>query len=117
VSGAGASDHGELSIALRRTGGLLAGHVLESSLDTRELDPEEAEGLRALLVTAGIPALAARSPITGPGADMYQYELVVTSEEEAHRIVVSGRAVPDELRPLIELLERRAPGGGGVPGG
>jgi hypothetical protein len=108
VSGAGASDRGALSIAFRRSGGLLPGNVLETSLDARELEDEEAARLRALVEAAGIPGLAARSPITAPGADMYQYELVATGEEGTHRIVVSGSAVPAELKPLVELLEHRA---------
>jgi hypothetical protein len=83
---------------------------------TRASRAQEARHLRGLLEAADIPALASRSPITGPGADMYHYELAVSGEQGTHRVAVSGRAVPGELRPLIELLERRAQGRGEAAG-
>lgn len=100
-------DQGELSIALRRSGGLLPGNTLETSLDAEELGDEEAGHVRSLVAAADIPALAARSPITGVGADMYQYELLVRCGDEAYRILVRGSGVPDQLVPVIELMERR----------
>jgi len=96
------------SISLRRSGGILPGRVLESSLREEELEPEEAERVRALLDAADVPALAARSPLAGPGADMYQYELEVERDDSEHCVRIAGSAVPEGLRPLVELLERRA---------
>jgi hypothetical protein len=96
------------SISLRRSGGILPGRVLESSVREEELEPEEAERVRTLLDAADVPALAARSPVTGPGADMYQYELEVERDDSKHCVRIAGSAVPDRLKPVVELLERRA---------
>jgi len=100
------ADPGPLSVTLRRSGGLLPGHVFEASLDAGALDADEAVELQRLVAAANVPALAARSPIRGLGADMYQYELRVDDGGRCERVVVSGAAVPEELKPLIERLER-----------
>ena len=98
------------SISLRRSGGILPGRVLESSLKEEDLEPEEAEQVRALVEAADLPGLAARSPLAGRGADMYQYELEVTRNDSKHCVRIAGSAVPARLKPLVELLERRAAG-------
>lgn len=88
-------------LSFRRSGGLFAGNVLATTVPIdEELEP--------LLERADLPALAERSPIRGPGADVYQYELVLEGEGPPRRVIVQQTAVPDELRPLIEWLERRA---------
>jgi hypothetical protein len=96
------------SVSLRRSGGILPGRVLESSVREEELEPGEAERVRALLDAADVPGLAARSPVAGPGADMYQYELEVERDDTKHCVRIAGSAVPEGLRPVVELLERRA---------
>jgi len=96
---------GSVSIALRRSGGILPRRVLETHTREQDLEPQEAERLRALVAAGDLDRLAARSPITGPGADMYQYDLRVDDGHREHRILISGTAIPEELRSLIELLE------------
>jgi hypothetical protein len=90
-----------LRLSFRRSGGIFAGNVLATTV------PIDAE-LKPLVERADLPALAERSPITGPGADVYQYELVLEGEGPPQRVIVHQTVVPDELRPLIERLERRA---------
>ena len=90
-----------LRLSFRRSGGLFAGNVLATSAP---VDDE----LAPLVERANLPALAERSPISGPGADVYQYELVLEDDRPPQRVIVQQTAVPDELRPLIERLERRA---------
>jgi hypothetical protein len=90
-----------LRLSFRRSGGLFAGNVLVTSVSVDE-------ELAPLVAEADLPKLAERSPIRGPGADVYQYELVLEGDGPPRRVVVQQTAVPDELRPLIERLERRA---------
>ncbi len=90
-----------LRLSFRRSGGLFAGNVLATSVSVDE-------ELAPLVSQADLPGLAERSPISGPGADTYQYELVLEGDGPPRRVVVQQTAVPDELRPLIDWLERRA---------
>ena len=92
---------GRLRLSFRRSGGLFAGNVLATSVAV-------GEELAPLVERANLGTLAERSPITGPGADVYQYELVLEGEGPPRRVLVQQTAVPDELKPLIEWLERRA---------
>ncbi|MEJ7657020.1 MAG: protealysin inhibitor emfourin [Thermoleophilaceae bacterium] len=102
------AEAGPFSISFRRSGGILPGQVLETSLEEAELGAAETVRLRELVDDSDLPTLAARSPITGRGADVYQYELAVEGHGQQHRVVVAGSAVPAELRPLIQMLELRA---------
>src|SRR5829696_7253783 len=76
-----------LSVSLRRSGGLLPGQVLETFVREEDLEPGRAKELREMVAAADPEALASRSPIRGPGADMYQYEVVVDTEKRRSRIV------------------------------
>ncbi|EQD86081.1 hypothetical protein A8924_5396 [Saccharopolyspora erythraea NRRL 2338] len=95
-------------MALQRTGGLFAGAELTTSVRSADLDDESREALERHIEQAGFEQLAQRSPITGPGADMYQYEVTLERGGRRSSVVVSQTAVPDSLRPLVEWLEQRA---------
>jgi hypothetical protein len=95
-------------VALERTGGLFAGGELSTSVSSVDLDDESREALEHHIERADFEQLAQRSPITGPGADMYQYEVTVERGGRRSSVVVSQTAVPDSLRPLVEWLEQRA---------
>jgi hypothetical protein len=56
---------------------------------------------------ADLPALAAASPMPGKGADRFQYELTVEDAGGRHELAMGEDSVPDELRPLIDRLNRR----------
>lgn len=95
-------------VRFRRTGGLFAGNVLETSLDEQQLASPEAAELHRLIAAVDLAELAARSPIRARGADRYQYELEVDHGGERRHVIVSDGAIPDDLRALVTLLERRA---------
>lgn len=97
-----------LRLTFRRTGGLFAGNVLQTTVTEDELSEPEAAELGELLGRVDIDDLAARAPIRGTGADRYQYDLTVQRGGQGRRVIVSGGAIPDELAPLIDWLERRA---------
>lgn len=101
-----------LHLKLRRTGGILGGAALEADVAGEELDEPERETVRHALDAADLEGLAARSPIAGTGADRYQYELQLERGEERRRIIVGESEVPEELRPVVRMLERRALGQG-----
>ncbi|MGH4023591.1 MAG: protealysin inhibitor emfourin [Pseudonocardiaceae bacterium] len=96
------------TVSFRRTGGLFAGNVLAASVSVADLDDTQQEILQRYLAQADLEALAERSPITGPGADTYQYHITVDDGSKRSEVTVTQTAVPDSLCPLIEWLEQRA---------
>lgn len=95
-------------VSFQRSGGLFAGDVLETSVLLDQLDEQSREALEEILERADVAGLARRSPITGQGADIYQYEVIVERSGRRFDVVVSQTAVPEHLWPLIEWLEERA---------
>jgi hypothetical protein len=95
-------------LSFRRTGGLFAGNVLATSVSPAELDPAAAAELERLVRDADLGSLARSSPIRGPGADVYQYELTLEGAGEAVQLIVGETALPGRLRPLVEWLARHA---------
>lgn len=93
-----------MRIQLKRSGGF-AGLTRTTEVDADEL-PEEAASTAHRLVEEGrLDELAERPPERPPGADRYQYELVVQGEDEAdRRILMHDGAIPDDLRPLVDQL-------------
>jgi hypothetical protein len=104
-------------LKLRRTGGLIAGNELETSISPDQLDRDDASLLAEVSEKVDLADLAARSPIRGPGADMYQYELTLEGPGDRHQVIVQGGEIPPQLRALIEMLEARAEAerAGGTP--
>ncbi len=102
------SEQAEPRVSFRRTGGLFAGGVVTTSVSVDDLDGPAREALRRCLEQADLGALAERSPIAGPGADMFQYDIVLEHGGTRSQVVVAQTAVPDNLRPLVEWLEQRA---------
>lgn len=102
------SERTGLTVSFRRTGGLFAGNVLVASVSLDDLDDAQRESLQRYLEQADLAALAERSPITGAGADTYQYDIAVDDGARRSEVVVTQTAVPAALRPLIDWLEQRA---------
>lgn len=50
---------------------------MTTSVSADDLDGPAREALQRCLEQADLGALAERSPITGPGADMFQYDIVL----------------------------------------
>jgi len=91
-----------------RSGGLLAGNELETTVSTTDLDEQARTTLEGHLEQADVEQLAVRSPILGRGADMYQYDLTIERGARRVHLVVSQTAIPEKLRPLVRWLEQRA---------
>ena len=95
-----------------RSGGF-ANLRVPAHLDTSELPPEEAQEIEALVRRVSLEDLAERSPLRGPGADRFQYDVKVTREEGEQRVIASESEVSPELRALIDTVLAR----GAAPGG
>ncbi len=87
---------------------MFAGNVLATSVSVEDLDDAQGQVLQRYLEQADLEALAERSPITGAGADIYQYDIAVDDGVRRSEVVVAQTAIPDNLRPLLEWLEQRA---------
>jgi hypothetical protein len=97
----------DLELSLRRTGGL-AGLPMVASLNTRDLDPEEAERILHALDRVDLASVQDR-PDAAPGtADMFQYQLAVRGPSRTQTVRFSERQMPEELAPVISNLMRRA---------
>jgi hypothetical protein len=97
----------DLELSLRRTGGL-AGLAMVASLNTQDLDPEEAERILHALDRVDLDHVQDR-PGAAPGAaDMFQYELQVRGPGGTQTGRFGEQQMPAELAPVIRALMRRA---------
>ncbi len=95
-------------VEFTRSGGIVAGNPLQTVVDLGELVDDQAAELAELLDQVDLAELAGRSPLRGPGADTYQYELTVDQGDRSEHVTVDDTQVPAELRPVIKRLEARA---------
>lgn len=100
-----AHDHAQLS--LRRTGGL-AGLPMVASLDTRELDAEEARQISAALDHVDLARVGEGPPAAPGAADTLHYDLEVRRADHSHTVSFSERQMPPELAPVVRALMNRA---------
>jgi hypothetical protein len=96
-----------MRIEFERTGGF-AGMQLSTHVDTEDLAPRDAELLESAVEAAKVDQLPRRLISAAPGADRFQYHLVVEQGDERYEVEVSEAVVPDSLRPLIEHLSMLA---------
>ncbi len=82
---------------------------LSASVDTEQLPPETAASIRQALERVDLDALDA-SGITAQGADRFQYDLIVRLGDKRKQASFGETAMPDELRPVIDLLIATARG-------
>jgi hypothetical protein len=94
-----------IRIDLVRSGGF-AGISQRASVDTDKLPPAEAARIAELVRGVDFDALAKLA--TGPprAPDRFQYDLDVHPGGRHHQLTLGERAVPPELRALIDHLLR-----------
>lgn len=95
-------------VGLRRSGGIVATRPLEIEVDLAAGEGD-ADGLAGLLAAVDIGQFASGA-IAAPGshADSFRYELTLDVDGSVQTIVCDQQALPSELRPVVERLERRA---------
>jgi len=93
-------------ILFERTGGIM-GRKVSVTIDMDDLPGEQAELLGDLLDEADffeLPADLTKSAVP----DAFTYNITVFSDEGQHSVRVSDTTAPDDLRPLLEELSKRA---------
>ncbi len=95
-------------LEFRRSGGIVAGNRLETSVDLDDAGDDEAAELAEMLERVDVADLARRSPLRGSAADTYQYDLTVWRSGASEHVTIDQTQVPSELRAVIKRLENRA---------
>jgi len=95
-----------MRIIFERSGGIMG---LKSSLTIKldDLPLDQAETLRRLLDESNFFKLT-ENPPTRPNPDGFQYTLTVETDTAKHTVHTSDTSAPEELRPLLQELSRRA---------
>lgn len=97
----------DLELHLRRTGGL-AGVAMAASLDTRNLESEEAERISDALGRVDLAHLEERPPAPSGAADTFHYQLEVRGAERTQTAHFNERQMPAELALVVRALMRFA---------
>ncbi len=96
-----------MRIQFVRTGGV-AGMRLASTIDSDALPEDEAQALQREVDNAHFFELPAQLSDQGSGADRFQYEITVDDGRKKHTIEAGESALPDQVQPLVQHLERLA---------
>jgi hypothetical protein len=96
-----------MKIDFKRSGGF-AGMLVEASIDTATLPPDQADKLHQLVQNAGFFDLPARPGGPAKGADQFQYTVTVKEEGRRHSVETSDGTAQASLRPLLRELTRLA---------
>jgi hypothetical protein len=94
-------------IEFERSGGF-AGIRLQASLDTQELDSEEASSVEGMIEAVNFFELPERLQTNSGGADRFQYKLTVAADWVTHSVVMGEADVPKVITPLIDRLNALA---------
>ena len=96
-----------MRIYLVRSGGF-AGIPLTVTIDSATLSMEEAVELLEMVESANFfnlpPLISAREP----GADRFQYKVIIEREGKQHSVEIQEAAIPPTLRPLLQWLTAAA---------
>lgn len=96
-----------MHIEFERSGGFAA-ILLRTSVDTSEIDAEEARQLEGLVETSGFFNLPERIAPANAGADRFQYLVSVETRGKRHTVQVDESAAPEKLAPLLNHLTMMA---------
>ncbi len=91
-----------MRIEFERSGGFAGMHI-KKSLDTDDLEEEEARKLIQLVEESGFFGLPEKLP-PSPGADRFHFVIKVQSEDSQHVVETGEASAPETLRPLLDML-------------
>lgn len=95
-------------IKFERTGGF-AGIRLAAEIEMDDLPDDQKREIIELLDEADFDELSEKFSDKAPIPDGFNYSITVEAREDKEYQVVAGEsALPDDLQPLIEILERIA---------
>lgn len=93
-------------IFFERSGGFM-GRTVSATINLEDLPDDLAETLEEMLDEADffeLPADLTRPPMP----DAFTYTITVNTEARYHSVRVSDATAPDDLRPLLEELNKQA---------
>ncbi len=96
-----------LRISIERSGGF-AGITTKTSVDEKDLAPEEARKLHQLVEEAEFFNLPGKIVSRSPEPDRFQYELRLEENGRQYKVAVSEEAMPEKLKPLVNWLMEKA---------
>ena len=94
-------------IKFERTGGF-AGIRIAADITMDELPDDQKREIIDLLDEADFDELPEKLSGKMPVPDEFVYSIVVNSREKEYQVVAGESALPNDLQPLIEILERIA---------
>jgi len=96
-----------LRISFERSGGF-AGIRTKTTVDEKDLGPDEAQKLRQLVEGADFFHLSKKIVSRSPRPDRFQYELSLEESGRQHTVIMSEEALPVNLKPLVNWLMEKA---------
>jgi len=94
-----------MRISFERTGGF-AGMKLQRTIDSRDLPPEDAQRLDALLKKSCFFHLPTNLQSLPAAPDRFHYKVTVERDADVRTVEASEGSMPDDMRPLIDWLTR-----------
>jgi len=94
-------------IKFERTGGF-AGIRIVADVEMDDLPDDQKREIIELLDEADFDELPEKLSGKMPVPDEFIYSIVVNSREKEYQVVAGESALPNDLQPLVEILERIA---------
>lgn len=91
-------------IKFERTGGF-AGIRLVAEIDMDDLPEDQKHEIINLLDEADFDELSEKLTDKNPIPDGFVYSIIVNSREKDYQVVAGESVLPNDLQPLIEILE------------
>ncbi len=96
-----------MRISIERSGGI-AGITVRTTIDEKDLTPDEALKLRRLVEQADFLNLPQKITPRSARPDRFQYELSLEESGKRHTVTTSEEAMPENLKPLAKWLMEKA---------
>ncbi len=96
-----------MRISIERSGGF-AGITVRTTVDEKDVAPDEALKLRQLIEEADFFNLPGKIVSQSPQPDRFQYELRLEEKAGQHTVMVSEEVMPEKLKPLVNWLMEKA---------
>ena len=96
-----------MRISIERSGGF-AGITMRTTVDEKDVAPDEALKLRQLVEETDFFNLPGKIISRSPQPDRFQYELKLEEKGRQNTVTVSEEAMPPKLKPLVNWLMEKA---------
>jgi len=94
-------------IKYERTGGF-AGIRLAADIKVNDLPEDQKKEILELLDDLDFEELPAKLADKMPMPDEFVYSIIVESEKREYKVLAGESALPSDMQPLLEILERIA---------